>query len=281
MGQLPPILIVGFVFIFGLNVGSFLNVVIHRLPLGESIFTPGTVCRNCNNSRKRSDNIPMLGYILLGGRCRTCGQHIPISYPAVELLVAVLFVLCYFKHGLTVMFVVDIAFVSLVVALVFIDLHYGLLPNAITYPGSVVLLLLRVIAPEPWITAHTPRWFGVEHSPDYVRALVAAGIGGLIGAGTLWLIREIYYRQRHVEGLGLGNVKMMLMIGVFFGWQLTALIIVSGWLLAIVAGVAIILRLGDKANIQIEFGVILGSASIIALFEGSQIWDVLLGLMYR
>ena len=264
------------VFVFGLLIGSFLNVVIYRLPLGESIVFPGSHCPICNAEIKWYDNIPVVSYaLLLRARCRSCRAHISVIYPAVELLVGCLYLVVFIVHkdqvvgGSWLPLIADLVFVSLIVPLVFIDLHHKLLPNAITYPGLVLLLALRAVAPDPWILSHTPRLFGLAGAPPWAMSLFASLLGALVGGGTLWLVREAYYRLRHVEGMGLGDVKMMLMVGVFLGWQLTLLTIFIGSLLGSLIGVLLIVR-GGSMKMQIPFGVFLGPAAIIALFVGQQ-----------
>jgi leader peptidase (prepilin peptidase)/N-methyltransferase len=171
--------------------------------------------------------------------------------------------------------IADIVFVSLIVPLVFIDLRYKLLPNAITYPGVLLLIVLRAVAPDPWIISHTPNLFGLAGAPLWAFSLFASVLGALVGGGSLWLVREAYYRLRHVEGMGLGDVKMMFMVGAFLGWQLTLLTIFVASLLGSLIGVMLILR-GGSMKMQIPFGVFLGPAAIIALFAGRQfiVWYV-------
>lgn len=276
MQEISPYFMAVFVFVFGLLIGSFLNVVIYRLPLGQSIVFPGSHCPSCNAEIHWYDNIPVISYvILLRGRCRGCRAHISPIYPAVELLVACLYLGLFIVHqeeivaGSWLPLLADIVFVSLIVPLVFIDLHHKLLPNAITYPGLVVLLVLRALAPDPWIVSHTPKPFGLTEAPLWAVSLFGSLIGALVGGGTLWLVREVYYRLRHVEGMGLGDVKMMLMVGAFLGWQLTLLTIFIGSLLGSLVGVLLIVR-GGSMKAQIPFGVFLGPAAIIALLVGKQ-----------
>jgi leader peptidase (prepilin peptidase)/N-methyltransferase len=287
MEDLSPYFMAFVVFVFGLLIGSFLNVVIYRLPLGESIVFPGSHCPACNAEIKWYDNIPVVSYaILLRGRCRSCRAHISAIYPAVELLVACLYVVLFLIHkdqivnGSWLPLIADIVFVSLIVPLVFIDLHHTLLPNAITYPGLVLLLVLRAVAPDPWILSHTPRLFGLGGAPLWAVSLFSSLLGALVGGGTLWLVREAYYRLRHVEGMGLGDVKMMLMVGAFLGWQLTLLTIFIGSLLGSLVGVLLISLRGGSMKMQIPFGVFLGPAAIIALFAGQQFIAWYVG-MYR
>ena len=282
MQDLSPYFIGFAVFVFGLLIGSFLNVVIYRLPINESIVFPGSHCPHCNAEIKWYDNIPVVSYtILLRGRCRGCKARISPIYPLVELLVACLYLVVFLVHqdqvilGFWLPLIADIVFVSLIVPLVFIDLHHKLLPNKITYPGLVVLLVLRALAPDPWLLAHTPRLFGLETAPTWALSVFGSVLGALVGGGSLWLVREAYYRLRHVEGMGLGDVKMMLMVGAFLGWQLTILTIFIGSVLGSLVGVLLILR-GGSMKMQIPFGVFLGPAAIIALFVGQQfiVWYV-------
>ncbi|HSB09951.1 MAG TPA: prepilin peptidase [Blastocatellia bacterium] len=288
MENLPPIFVGVVLFVFGLLIGSFLNVVIYRLPLGESIVLPASHCPSCNTEIKWYDNIPVVSYlILLRGRCRSCRARISPVYPLVELLVGMLYLALFIVHrdqilidGLWLPLVADIVFVSLIVPLVFIDLRHKLLPNKITYPGLAALLVLRALAPDPWILAHTPKLFGLESAPNWAVSLFASLLGAAAGGGTLWLVREGYYRLRHVEGMGLGDVKMMLMVGAFLGWQLTLLTIFIASLLGSLVGILMIASRGGTMKMQIPFGVFLGPAGIIALFAGQQFIMWYVG-MYR
>lgn len=268
MENLPTYFIGVSVFLFGLIIGSFLNVVIYRLPLGESLAFPGSHCPSCNAPVKPYDNFPVLSYLALGGRCRACKVKISVVYPAVELLVGILYFLIFLRDGLTTRLVADLVFVSLIVPLVFIDLRHKLLPNKITYPGLVVLTILRAIAPDPVVTEATRATWGLESWPAWAVALVGSLIGALVGGGSLWLVREFYFRVRHVEGMGLGDVKMMLMVGAFLGWQLSLLTIFVASLLGSLIGVALIWLRSGNMKTEIPFGVFLGPASIISLFIG-------------
>src|SRR5712692_1137951 len=287
MENLSPYFVGAVVFIFCLLFGSFLNVVIYRLPLGESIVFPGSHCPACNAEIKWYDNIPVISYVLLlRGRCRSCGAGISPIYPAVEVLVAWLYLYVFIVHrdqisaGSWLPFVADIVFVSLIVPLVFIDLRHKLLPNAITYPGFALLLMLRAIVPDPWMLSHTPKLFGLDGAPVWALSMFGSVLGAAVGGGSLWLVREAYYRLRHVEGMGLGDVKMMLMVGAFLGWQLTLLTIFLGSLLGSLVGILLILVRSGSMKMQIPFGVFLGPAAIVALFVGQQLIVWYVG-MYR
>ncbi|MEW6131165.1 MAG: prepilin peptidase [Acidobacteriota bacterium] len=265
--------------IFGLLIGSFLNVVIYRVPLRESIVFPGSHCPHCNTPIKAYDNIPVLGYLMLGGKCRSCKAPISPIYPMVELLVGILYFLCFLKvrnqfsyEWQTLQFylhlVANIVFVSVIVPLVFIDLRHKLLPDVITKPALLVMFVLREIAPDPTITSTTRETFHLTGLPDWSVALIGSAIGALVGGGSLWLVREAYYRLRKVEGMGLGDVKMMLFVGAFLGWQLTALTIFLASLLGSIIGVSLIAMRGGNMKMEIPFGVFLGPAALISLFVG-------------
>jgi leader peptidase (prepilin peptidase)/N-methyltransferase len=271
MEHLPSYFEAFWIFIFGLIIGSFLNVVIHRVPRRESIVLPDSHCPECNTRIRPYDNIPVLSYLILGGRCRSCGVRISPIYPAVELLVAVLYLLVFFKDGLSVRLIADLIFVSLIVPLVFIDLRHKLLPNVITYPGFVVVLILRVIAPDPLIINTTRALFRLETWPIWWVALLGSLLGAVAGGGTLWLIRELYYRFRHIEGMGLGDVKMMLMVGAFLGWQIALVTIFIASLAGSLIGILAIWLRGGTLRMELQFGVFLGPASIIALFTGEEL----------
>ena len=274
MEYLPDSFIAIAIFVFGLLIGSFLNVVIYRLPRRESIVFPGSHCPNCDVAVKAYDNIPVLSYVILGGRCRNCRVRISPVYPAVELLVACLYLLLFFKDGRSLTFLVDVVFVSLIVPLVFIDLRHKILPNAINYPGILLMTLLRALVPDPVIIkwmSHAFRLMGLSAQPDWVMALGGSFLGALAGGGSLWLVRELYFRFRGVEGMGLGDVKMMLMVGAFLGWQRTLLTIFVASLIGSIVGIVWIKLKGGTIKMEIPFGVFLGPAAIITLFVGHEL----------
>ncbi len=294
MEYLSPYMVAGFVFIFGLLIGSFLNVVIYRVPLGESIVLPASHCPNCNAAIKPYDNVPVLSYALLGGKCRNCRVGISPIYPTIELLVAILFLLVFIKDGnqfhvfddhymqvparFWLTLVGDLVFVSFIVPLVFIDLRHMLLPNVLTFPGLAVLFVLRVLAPDPWQIRRTPHWFGLTAQHEWALAIVCAVLGMVAGGGTLWLIRWGYQKLRHVEGMGLGDVKMMLMVGAFLGWQLTFLTIFLGSMIGSLVGIGVMVARGSNMKMEIPFGVFLGPAALVAQFVGKPLIDWYLGM---
>jgi leader peptidase (prepilin peptidase)/N-methyltransferase len=263
--------------LLGAIIGSFLNVVIHRLPREESIVFPNSKCPSCAAPIKSYDNIPILSYLLLGGRCRACKARISPRYPAVELMTALLYLAVIWRDGMTAALPFDLVFVSALAALIFIDAEHMLLPNAITYPGMLFALIARVAIPYLGAAPHfddiEPLMRGMLHGmPLWAASLIGAVIGGLIGGGSLWLMGWTWEKLRGVEAMGLGDVKMMFMVGVYLGGRLTILTIFLGVLSGSLIGIALMARQG-KRNMQmlLPFGVFLGIGAIAALLFGSYI----------
>lgn len=270
-----------FVYIFigvcGAIIGSFLNVVIHRLPREESVVLPSSRCPSCGAGIAFYDNVPVLSYLLIGGRCRSCKAHISARYPAVEALTGLLFVAVAWHDGLTLALPFDLIFVAAITALVFIDAEHMILPNAITYPGIVFSLVARLVVPylvgEPHFDDLPMLLNGpLAGMPLWAASLIGAGLGALIGGGSLWLMGWTWEKLRGIEAMGLGDVKMMFMVGAYLGWRLTILTIFLGALSGSVIGVAKTLAEGRKdLKSLLPYGVYLGIGTIVALFFGSQI----------
>ena len=266
-----------FTFIFGALVGSFLNVVIHRVPNEESIVFPNSTCPKCKTAIKPYDNLPMLSWLILGGKCRNCKERISPRYPAVELLTALLFVLTYWAIGFNAFLPICLIFVATMVSLIFIDAEHMILPNVINFPLLALALLVRLVY---------PIFFGAEFFPDlnhaplsslqnlpvWLVSLLGAILGGLVGGGFLWLIGEIWKRLRGVDAMGLGDVKMMFAVGALLGWRLTLLSLFLGAFTGAIIGVLVVSRQKEKdMQTQIPFGIFLGIGSIVALLGGEQI----------
>lgn len=263
--------------IFGAIIGSFLNVVVHRLPREESIVLPSSRCPDCGAGIAFYDNLPVLSYLMLGGRCRSCKVHISARYPAVEALTAALWVLVVWRDGLTWALPFDLIFVTAITALIFIDAEHMILPNAITYPGIVFALVARVAIPYLMARPHfddLPMLLNgmLAGMPLWGASLVGALIGALVGGGSLWLMGWTWEKLRGIEAMGLGDVKMMFMVGAYLGWRLTILNIFLAVFSGSLIGIALMLRQG-KRNMQmlLPFGVFLGIGAIAALLVGSQI----------
>jgi leader peptidase (prepilin peptidase) / N-methyltransferase len=271
-----------FVAIIGAIIGSFLNVVIHRLPREESIVFPNSRCPACQSSIRSFDNLPIISYLILRGRCRNCGAHISARYPAVEALTAALYALVfladfYWRGGLTLIIIFDLVFVTALVALIFIDAEHMLLPNAITYPGIAFAIIARLALPylvgihafedlPSLVNGPFRSW------PLWATSLAGAVLGALAGGGSLWFMGWLWERLRGVEAMGLGDVKMMFMVGAYLGWRLTILTIFLGVLSGSIIGVGLMARRGEKdMQMQLPFGIFLGIGSIFALLAGARI----------
>jgi leader peptidase (prepilin peptidase) / N-methyltransferase len=274
---LPEIVGYIFVFLFGGAVGSFLNVVIHRVPLEQSIVFPNSKCPKCDTPIKPYDNIPILSWLILGGKCRACKNPISVRYPAVELLHAILWVLIYWHVGFNPFLPVSLIFMSVLVALMFIDAEHMILPNVITYPFFIFAIAVRIVFPlifgERYFSdmAYWPAvaW---DQMPSWAASLLAGLAGALAGGGSLWLVGEVWKRLRGVDAMGLGDVKMMLGVGVLLGWRLSLLAIFFGAFAGAVIGSIAVARQKEKdMQMQIPFGIFLGIGSILAFVFGERV----------
>ncbi len=272
---LPTAFLVAAVAALGAVIGSFLNVVIHRVPREESIAFPASHCPSCGTAIRPYDNIPVVSWAVLRGRCRSCRAPISARYPLVELLTAALFALTYLLHsGLSLSLPFDLAFVAAIVALIFIDAEHMILPNVITYPGFAFALVARAVVPNLYGVAS----LGDGQVPAWLLSLGGALLGALVGGGFLWVVGWLWERLRGVEAMGLGDVKMMLMVGAFLGWPLTLLTIFVGVMGGSVAGVAAMARRGERdMQMLLPFGIFLGLGSLVSLLFGTQIIDWYVG----
>lgn len=263
--------------VLGAMIGSFLNVVIHRLPREQSIVFPNSTCPRCRARIKAYDNIPILSFLILRGKCRTCRARISPRYPAVEALTALLFAAVTWNDGLSFALPFDLAFTASILALLFIDGEHMILPNAITYPGILFALITRAVVPylagpshfddlPQLITLFPPAW------PVPLVSLIGATIGALAGGGSLWLMGFLWKKLRGVEAMGFGDVKMMLMVGAYLGWRLTVLTILISALSGSLAGISLMLRRGSRdLQMMLPFGIFLGIGSIVSLLIGARI----------
>jgi leader peptidase (prepilin peptidase)/N-methyltransferase len=277
MTGLPEIVAFAFIFAFGAIVGSFLNVVIHRVPHEESIVFPNSACPQCKTPIKPYDNIPVLSWLFLRGKCRNCGEKISARYPAVELLTALLYVLVYWQIGFNFYLPVCLIFVTTIISLIFIDAEHMILPNVITYPLLIFSLLVRLVfpfllSPEHFTDLNYAPLKYMSDQPLWMVSLVGAVFGGLVGGGFLWLVGAIWKMLRGVDAMGLGDVKMMFAVGALLGWRLTFLSIFLGAFSGAVIGVFVIYRQKEKDfQAQIPFGIFLGIGSILSLLFGEQL----------
>jgi leader peptidase (prepilin peptidase)/N-methyltransferase len=274
---LPFPLALAFAVALGALIGSFLNVVIHRLPREESIVFPNSRCPSCGTAIRPYDNIPVVSYAILRGRCRSCRSPISARYPAVELLVGALFGLVFWHDGLTLALPFDLVFVATLTSLVFIDAEHMLLPDVITLPGVVFALIARVLVPNLMHVGFLAD--GVMRGmPDWVVSLAGALFGALVAGGSLWLVGWLWEKLRGVEAMGFGDVKMMFMVGAYLGWSLAALAILLAVVTGSLVGVSIMLRRRERdMQMMLPFGIFLGVGSLISLFAGHAILAWYLG----
>ncbi len=243
--------------LLGLAVGSFLNVCIHRLPRRQSLVSPPSRCPQCGYQLRWADNIPVLSYVLLGGRCRTCRKRISIRYPIVELITMGLFLLHYWAFDWTPLLAVRLFFACAMVVLFAIDLEHQILPDAITLPGIVAGLACSLALPP---------------------GIAAALLGAVAGGGVLFLIAEAWSRLRHVEAMGFGDVKMLAMIGAFLGLKLVILtFVLSSFIGGIAGGLLILTGRGSMAS-KVPFGTFLAAAALVASLWGDTIVNWYVGL---
>ncbi len=264
------------VFILGACIGSFLNVVIYRVPNEMSLLT-GSACPNCKTAIKFYHNVPIVGWLMLGGKCSSCREPIAWRYPAIELLTALVFLLTYWQLGLTAFLPVALIFVATMIALIFIDSEHMILPNVITYPLLVFAVAVRIVFPlifaENYFSdmAFSPLTYLTGY-PTWLVSLAGALLGAIAGGGSLWLVGALWKLLRGVDAMGLGDVKMMFGVGALLGWRLTILTIFVGAFSGAIIGSILVMRQKDKdLQTQIPFGIFLGIGSIVALLIGDQL----------
>ncbi len=261
-----------FVFVLGLVIGSFLNVCIYRLPRGESVVRPRSRCPSCGVQIRAWDNLPVVSFLLLGGRCRHCRAGISPLYPVVELLTGLLFVACYGAFGATVTGAKWMAFAALLVVLFFSDLRERILPDAVNYTGLAIGFGFSFFSgPGDGTALWLSRKLFAMPPPDPVLAFVDALAGAALGGGLLWLVGEGYFRLRGREGMGLGDVKMMLMVGAFLGVKRTLLAILLGSLGGSVLGLLYILAWRKGSDYELPFGSFLAGAALVTVFFGTPV----------
>jgi leader peptidase (prepilin peptidase)/N-methyltransferase len=256
----------------GLIIGSFLNVCIARLPQGESIVFPNSRCPNCQGPIKPFDNIPVLSYVVLRGKCRSCSQPISWQYPVVEVLTAVTFWAAFYFVGLELKTLVLLLFFSAIIVLIFIDLNHRILPDVITLPGILAGLLFSLVAPlEDGTAAFFSDLLNLRFEHPILLSFVDSLIGAMVCGGFLWLVAEAYFRIRKIEGLGFGDIKLMGMVGAFLGVRLALFTIMLGSFMGAVVGLLYIKFAGKDGRYELPFGSFLGVAAILAALRGAQV----------
>jgi len=271
--------------LLGLVIGSFLNVCIHRIPLGKSVVLPRSRCPHCGNPIRFYDNLPVISFLLLRGKCRSCGKSISLQYPFVELLSAGAFFCCARAWDFASPTYVNSILLSIVIILVFIDYHHRILPNILTLPGMAAGILLSPFQmPSAYadpISRKAASWIW-PGNPEAALPWAGSVLGAILGGGILLVVAIGYEKLRRKQGLGKGDIKMMAMVGAFLGWPLAWLTIFAGSLLGSIIGVS--LMLFGKANLQtkLAFGVFLGIGTALCLFYGPQFlaWWLKMGIGY-
>ena len=233
--------------VLGLLVGSFLNVVIYRLPRGQSLVSPPSTCPGCATRIRALDNIPVLSWILLGGKCHKCRAPISVQYPIVELTTGLLFLLVAWITPVGPLLASRLLLVVILVVLFGIDLHHQILPNVITLPGIAIGFLFSLVAPPGWIDS-----------------LIGIALGGSI----LYGIAAAYYAVRREEGLGMGDVKMLAMIGAFLGWKAVLVTLILSSFAGALVGIGIIALSRGNMRLALPFGTFLSLGAIAAMIVG-------------
>ncbi len=237
--------------IFGALVGSFLNVCIFRLPKGESIIIPGSHCPHCHHPIVFYDNIPLLSYLVLGGRCRYCKKSISAQYPLIEGIAAISSLCLFLRYGLSWSYLFYFSFVAALIVITAIDLYHQIIPDAISIPGVGFGLLGALILPH--IT--------------FFNSLM----GTLLGGGSLFIIATLYQWLFKREGMGGGDVKLLAMIGAFLGWEAVILTILLSSLIGSLTGILIMTLKGKDFKYAIPFGPFLSLGAVIALLYKDEI----------
>jgi leader peptidase (prepilin peptidase)/N-methyltransferase len=257
------------VFLFGLVIGSFLNVCIARLPVEGSVVRPPSHCPRCKSPLRWHDNIPIVSFLLLGGKCRHCRQPISWRYPLVELLNGLLYLAAWQAFGMTGESLLVMALCSALLVITFIDLDHQIIPDVITMPGMAIGLAL---APFFMTALASPLPFNLmPDAGSYLTGLLNSFIGLLAGGGPLWLIGWLWEKLRKVEAMGGGDVKLMAMLGSFMGWEGAVLTILLGALSGTVIGVTLIVLKKYDAQQHIPFGPFLAGGALLALFAGEDL----------
>lgn len=247
-------------FIFGLIVGSFLNVCIYRLPRNMSIIKPSSACPSCNTPIKPWDNIPVLSYIFLKGKCRKCGERISIRYPLIELLNGIFYLAVFQFFGFGWHLPVIFAFASAMIVITLIDLDFQLIPDVITLPGIIIgLISASFLLPDPFSLQPSAISLSIVGFKNSI-------IGMLLGGGLFYLIAVLSR-----GGMGGGDIKMMAMVGAFMGWKAVFLTTFIGSLTGSIVGISLMVFKGKGRKTKIPFGPFLALGSVITLFFGRAI----------
>jgi len=263
----------GFALLFGLLIGSFLNVCIYRWPRDLSVVRSRSYCPACQAPIAWYDNVPLLSFIILGGRCRHCRARISPRYPVVELLTGGLFFLLVYRYGLSANAFKMCTFSAMMVALFFTDLEQRILPDEFTVWGTVAGLVFALFAPSQDLFAHGVLWIAGLESQGWITNLAAAVLAAGVPAGVLWLGGWLYSKVRRREGLGFGDVKMVALLGCYLGLQAGLVTLIFGSIAGSVLGLGYIKATGnDPATYELPFGTFLSGAALIVVVFSKQLF---------
>jgi leader peptidase (prepilin peptidase)/N-methyltransferase len=259
----PTTLHLLFSLVFGLILGSFLNVCIHRIPLGKSIVYPPSNCPQCSAGIRFYDNLPLVSYIVLLGRCRSCRSRISIRYPVVELTTGLLSAALFMRYGLSLHYFALLVFCAALLVIAFIDIDYKIIPDVISLPGIVV-------------------GFGLSALPMTPVSILESAMGILLGGGSLYLVGVLYRWIRKQEGMGGGDVKLLAMIGAWMGWKSLPMIILLSSFAGTLIGGGCLLLSRRRLSEAIPFGPFLVLGAFLWLFFRTEIhlcWNSYLNLV--
>ncbi len=259
-------------FIFGTIIGSFLNVCIYRLPREESIAYPGSHCISCNEPISFYNNIPILSYLFLKGKCSKCNSEISLRYPLVEVITGLLFVATVWSFGLSIQTLFYLIFISSLIAITFIDFKHMIIPNVITYPGIIVGILYNTLRTDWNYSLELIGNFnlGMQNFFSLLSEvpLLDSIFGVVLGGGLLLLVAYSYEVIKKRQGMGMGDVKLLAMIGAFFGWEGVLFVIFLASILGSVIGISIIIAKKGDLKYALPFGPFLSIAAVIYIFTG-------------
>jgi leader peptidase (prepilin peptidase)/N-methyltransferase len=247
-------------FIFGATIGSFLNVCIGRIPNGESIIRPPSHCVRCQGAIAFYDNIPLISYLMLRGRCRTCGERFSPRYFLVEFLMGLLTLALYYRFGLGFEFLVGFIFVAAMIVISFIDLDVRIVPDVISLPGIVLGLALSIIG-----------YFLNSGSTTLIPGPVSSLIGIIAGGGFLLATAWIYEKITGVEGMGGGDIKLLAMIGAFLGWPSIPMTLFFASVVGSVVGLTCMVLTGSGRRLALPFAPFLCSGAVLFVFFGEEL----------
>ncbi len=249
--------IIGLAFLLGLMVGSFLNVLIHRLPSGESVVHPRSRCPRCRSQIRWFDNIPVLSFVLLRGRCRDCGCRIPFQYPVVELLSGMIAALVVWRFGATLEALWIYTFLAILLVITLVDWRHQIIPDVLSLGGAMIGLAGSFVC--------------LRLDP------LDSLIGALVGAGVLVVVAVLYKALRKVDGLGGGDIKLMVMIGAFLGWKMVFPVLFIASFLGSCYGLHL-MRSGGNGKTAVAFGSFLAPSAALVFFLGGHLWNIYLAI---